>query len=109
MQRIDLDLVRILIRQLCKLPTEEGGPMHPYGVSDFGAAQGYAEARESVRAHNGLLVEKGIARVERIQMTYHPGSAVLMPTEKGTLWCRRAHDDDRWEASREELESLLNS
>ena len=104
---MDITLIRILLKQLCKEPLSGEVGMSANAVFDWGAALGYDEQRESVRTHHELLVSKGIAKVGRINMKHHDDFAVLEPTEQGRIWCRYAYDDQQWEQHREELRLLL--
>ena len=106
---MDITLVRILLKQLCKQPTGDENGMSANAVFDWGFAPGYDEQRESVRTHNELLVSKGIAQVERLRMKHHDDYAVLTPTEDGRIWCRYAYDDQQWEQHSDELRLLLTA
>jgi hypothetical protein len=106
MEQLDLTLIRILLKQLCKEPTDEGS-ISANALFDFGVAPGYGEQRDAVRAHHELLIDKGIAQVGRIHMKDRRDIAILEPTEHGKIWCRYAYDDQQWEQHMEELRSIL--
>jgi hypothetical protein len=106
---VDWDLIRILVRQRCRRSTLFEGEMSGHAVFDRGAAPGYQEQREVVKAHNQLLLDRGIAEVGRIESRNHPDFAVLEPTESGMHWCRCAHDDDLWEQHVDDLRQLLTA
>lgn len=107
MENIDGDLIRILVGQLCRRSTLHEFGMSPSAVFDWGAAPGYEEQREAVRAHNQLLLDKGIAEIGRIKSKNRSDFAVLEPTETGMAWCRYAHDDQQWEQHVDDLRRLL--
>lgn len=107
MEQLDLTLIRILLKQLCKELTGNEAGVSANAVFDFGAAPGYGEQRDTVRAHHELLINKGLVQVGRIHMKHHPDFAVLEPTEHGRAWCQYAYDDQQWEQRMEELRSLL--
>jgi hypothetical protein len=109
MENLDLELLRILLKQLCKEPAGDEKGMSANAVFDFGAAPGYDKQRDVVRTHYELLVDKGFAQVGRIHMKHHPDFAVLEPTEHGRIWCRYAYDDREWEQHVEEFRSILIS
>jgi|SRR5215213_441258 len=106
---MDITLLRILLKQLCKQSIGDAAGISAKAVFDWGSAPGYDEQRDTVRAYHELLVSKELATVERIRSTYphHADFAVLMPTQLGRIWCRYAYDDQEWERHAEELRSLL--
>lgn len=129
MEQLDLTLIRILLKQLCKEPTDEES-ISGNGLYDAakagremaekqkslrssleraisGVAPGSREQRDVVRAHHQLLVDKGLAEIVVINMQPRRDVPVLVPTDHGTIWCRYAYDDQQWEQHIEELRSIL--
>lgn len=129
MEQLDVTLIRILLEQLCKEPTDEGS-ISGNGLYDAAkAGREMAETQKSLRsslerailgvapesrgdaveAHRKLLVDKRIAEIVPIDMKPRRDVPTLVPTGHGRKWCRYAYDDQQWEQHMEELRLLLTS
>lgn len=131
MEQLNLTLIRVLLKQLCNEPTDEGS-ISGNGLYDAakagremaekqkslrssleraisGGVPGSREQQDAVRAHHQLLVDKGIAEIVAIDMKPRRDVPTLVPTEHGRMWCRYAYEDEQWEQHIEELRLLLTS
>jgi hypothetical protein len=105
--KIDMNLVRKILKKLYKTPTEENPVSAESPTLSPPSIPGYENQFEIIGKHVDLMISCRLIERERIGMRPLPDSVGLKPTSDARWWFGYALDDEKWAEGSAELEEKL--